>query len=168
MAELLMEVIYMIKEKKINENYTFVRFLKGHADEKKLDNQFKTLHNKYFKDFDCSKCLKCCKELKVSFSQEEIEKSAKTLNQSVNDFIQKYLEFDTLEQKYYTKVTPCPFLKDEKCQLSKCKPKECIEYPYTNKPNRIHHLYSIIDNAETCPVVAKILEELKEIYNFKR
>lgn len=52
-----------VKElEKINENYRFRNYLKLHADEKVLDKQFSYLHNKYFKDYDCSKCRSCCKK----------------------------------------------------------------------------------------------------------
>ena len=39
---------------KEDENYRFRRFLKNHADEEELDKQFKRLHEKYFKLYDCS------------------------------------------------------------------------------------------------------------------
>ena len=46
-----------ISEEKLDENYRFRTYLKTHADEKTLDEQFKELHTKYFKTFDCSKLL---------------------------------------------------------------------------------------------------------------
>ena len=39
-----------ISAEKLNENYKFRTYLKMHADEKTLDEQFKKLHNKYFKN----------------------------------------------------------------------------------------------------------------------
>ena len=156
----------MVVRDKTDENFDFARFLKSHADEELLDKQFKMLHNKYFKNFDCASCRNCCKAFKVNFSKEEIEKGAKALNCSVNDFIDKYLEVSDTGN-YRTKTKPCPFLKEEHCLIEQCKPRECWEYPYTNKPDRVSSLYNIASNAEVCPVVDKIFDELKEIYNFK-
>ena len=45
-------------KKKENENLEFRIFLKGHADEKELDKQFKRLHDELFSTYDCSRsCL---------------------------------------------------------------------------------------------------------------
>ncbi len=43
-------------ESKQEENLKFRRYLKNHADEEELDNDFKELHKKYFKIYDCTKC----------------------------------------------------------------------------------------------------------------
>ena len=55
-----------INEEKLAENYKFRTFLKIHADEKQLDQDFKRLHEKYIKKIDCSKCRNCCKKLGIS------------------------------------------------------------------------------------------------------
>ena len=153
--------------KKLDENYKFARFLKNHAEEEEFDKRIKELHNKYFKIYDCSKCLNCCKKLNVSFSNKEIEAGSKELKCTVEELKNKYLTFDKLENKYITKTTPCPFLKNQQCILKNSKPKNCKDYPYTNKKERIHSLYTLVNNAEICPVVDKILDELKSIYHFK-
>jgi uncharacterized protein len=43
-----------------------------------------------------------------------------------------------------------------------------VEYPFTNKPERLFSLLSIVDFASVCPVVFEMLERLKQIYGFKR
>lgn len=152
---------------KINENYEFARFLKMNADDLELDRQFKSLHDKYFANYDCSRCRKCCKKLAATFTGEELESAAKKQNYPLKDFIKIYFEKDPIDNTYHTKRKPCPFLKNNKCILEENKPKSCTEYPYTNKPERLFSMYTIVSNAEICPVVNKILESLKEIYNFK-
>lgn len=161
----------MIDIKKLNkygklkeeENFLFRQFLKENADSEKLDKQFKELHEKYFKIMDCSKCLNCCKKLGSTFTKEEFDKICEKFNLDKEKFIKKYFKE---ENKYILK--PCLFLKDKKCMLDKNKPLACKEYPFTNKKDRLFSLYSIIDNSKICPVVYEILEELKDIYNFKR
>lgn len=51
--------------------------------------------------------------------------------------------------------------------IDKDKPKGCVEYPYTNKTGRLFSLYSMVCNTEICPILNKIFEDLKEIYQFK-
>ena len=55
-------------KKKENENLEFRIFLKGHADEKELDEQFKRLHDELFSNYDCSRCRNCCKMYRGSLS----------------------------------------------------------------------------------------------------
>ena len=66
--------------KKIDENYEFARFLKANADDQELDEDFKRLHKKYFTNYDCSKCRKCCKKLYAKFQENEIEDLYKMVN----------------------------------------------------------------------------------------
>ena len=152
-----------ISEDTIDNNYRFRRFLKTHADEKELDRQFKMLHNKYFKDFDCKSCRNCCRELGISTTEEEIEEFSKYYNFDINKIKEK------LNQNYFKyDAQPCPFLKkDNTCTIEKCKPRTCKEYPYTNKEERLESLLTIMNNTLICPVVYEIVEELKRIYNFK-
>ena len=154
--------------KKIDENYKFRSFLKKHiSDAEEFDKIIKELHKKHFKQFDCSKCRNCCKEFYIEFTPEEVKNAANVLNCTSDELIKKYLEHSQAENKYVTTTKPCPFLQQNHCILENNKPKECKDYPYTNKKGRINSLYSIIDNATICPVVDKILDELKEKYHFK-
>ena len=153
-----------IKEEKLNENYRFRTYLKMHADEKVLDEQFKMLHNKYFKNFDCSKCRNCCKVLGVSMDINELNKICKKYH-----FDTYSLKNNILKENYGKYVAkPCPFLNDDNsCQIKDCLPESCRDYPYTNKEERLFSLLTIVNNSKVCPVVYEILEELKKIYNFK-
>lgn len=70
---------------------------------------------------------------------------------------------------YEVKEKPCCFLTENgACEIEKCKPEACREYPFTNKPERLFSLYSIVDSVSVCPLVFEILERLKKIYGFKR
>ena len=149
------------------ENFKFRTFLKGRADSEELDKQFKELHEKLFNNYDCTKCNNCCKTYNIVISESDIVKNAKLFNISEKEFTDKYLVLENGEFK--TKNKPCNFLSEVgKCMLGDNKPKECVEYPYTNQKDRLFSLYSIIDSAEVCPIVYEILERLKEKYNFKR
>ena len=64
------------------------------ADPDKLDRQFKELHNKYFKIYDCSKCRNCCRELGTVITEDELEAITKTLHSDKEKFEKKYLEED--------------------------------------------------------------------------
>lgn len=71
--------------------------------------------------------------------------------------------------KYQTKHRPCDFLKaDGACSLGECRTENCKKFPYTDQPERLQSLYSVLDAIEVCPVVFEIWERLKEIYGFHK
>ena len=151
---------------KEDENYRFRRFLKNHADEEELDKQFKRLHEKYFKLYDCSKCRNCCKKLGISMNEEELNKICDYLHLDKGSYVEENLNEKYGE--YSFKNTKCQFLnEDNSCMVSSCLPITCKEFPYTNKPERLFSLLNIVANAKVCPVIYEILEELKKEYHFR-
>ena len=45
--------------------------------------------------------------------------------------------------------------------------KSCKKYPYTDQPERLQSLYSVLSAVEVCPVAFEIYERLKKEYHFK-
>ncbi|MDO5425035.1 MAG: YkgJ family cysteine cluster protein [Eubacteriales bacterium] len=155
-------------QKRWNENIEFRIYLKCNADEKELDEQFKSLHRELFAEYDCSRCRNCCKMYHGVIPEADLERDAKQLGMSAEAFLDTYLEKQADEEGYQTRHKPCDFLeKDGSCKLGDCKPENCVKYPYTDQPDRIGSLYSILDNVEVCPVVFEIYERLKKEYRFR-
>lgn len=152
---------------KEEDNYKFRRFLKARADSKELDEQFKELHDKYFAIYDCSKCKNCCVSYNGTIPKKDVEKDAKYLGITVEEFVDKYLDTPPIYEGYTTKNKPCDFFVDNKCILGECKPEACKAYPHTNMPYRLESFYSVIDKTFVCPVVYEIVEELKYRYGFR-
>ena len=153
--------------KKKNENYKFRRFLKNHADEKELDEQFLRLHHEIYNNYDCSKCRNCCKLFHAEIPITEIERDAQYLGMNTENFIKTYLQKDEYGIEYITNNTPCDFFVDNQCLLGDCKPKSCANFPHTNQPERLLSLLSFIENVSVCPIAYEIFERLKQEYNFK-
>lgn len=149
-----------------DENLRFRTFLKIHADEDELDRQFLELHRELFADYDCCKCANCCRKFTTPLQDEEIASISAFLGMEKQDFIEKYL---TEGEEGPELPAPCRFLGDNgACAIEDCKPEECRGFPYTDRPERLHSLFSILSNAEICPVVFEMLERLKKIYGFRR
>lgn len=100
---------------KEEENLRFRQFLKMNADPDKLDRQFKELHNKYFKIYDCSKCRNCCRELGTVITEDELDAITKTLHIDKEKFKKKYLEED--DDRYKFKTKSCQFLNNNNCKV---------------------------------------------------
>ena len=153
-------------EKRVNENINFRIFLKNHADYDELDRYFSALHNEVFSNYDCCKCTNCCRKYDVSVEDDEVGAIADSLGLVKEGFIEKYL---VQSSGGYEIKSPCLFLKENgECEIQHCKPAECRDFPYTDKPGRMESLLSIISFAEECPAVFEMLEKLKVIYEFKR
>lgn len=153
-------------KRKEKENLRFRTFLKNCVDPDDLDRQFHALHSELFAKYDCCRCGNCCRAYCTILERDEIEAIAAYLNMSAESFADAYLaeSAEGLELK-----APCAFLGDDgRCAIQECKPKECRDFPYTDRPDRWSSLYSILEFAEHCPVVYEMLEQLKEIYRFRR
>lgn len=152
----------------VDDNIRFRSFLKNHANEEELDKQFLALHNELFAGYDCRKCRNCCKMYKGTFHEDELEKAAGYMNITTDQFKDLFLEFDEIGCSYETRHKPCDFLdEDGECKLGDMKPESCKTYPYTNQPERLWSLYSMLNTVEVCPVAFEIFERLKEFYRFK-
>jgi len=148
----------------VNENQKFRRFLKNHADPDELDKHFEDLHNELFRDYDCCKCTNCCRVYSISLRADEIDRISAHLGLTTIAFIDEYL---TQSANGYELNAPCRLLNaDGRCVVHVCKPSECREYPYTDKPERLESLLGVMSFAEVCPVVFEIVKRLKDIYRF--
>jgi hypothetical protein len=168
--------INAVSKKYEEQNYKFRAFLKNRADYDEVDAQFLGLHNELFADYDCCKCANCCKAYSIKFNDDDIAAASRYLGKSESDFINEYLveseegscDDEPDEGRYKTKSKPCPFLCDDgKCKIQECKPSSCKGFPFTDQPDRMLSMLSIIDFAEECPVVFEILERLKKLYRFR-
>lgn len=155
-------------KKKLSENMEFRTFLKCNADENELDQRFLRLHNELFANYDCSRCRNCCKMYHGVIPDKDLERDALYLNMSKEDFLDKYFVKEEFEEGYQTKHKPCDFLEaGGGCKLGECKPENCVKFPYTNQPERLQSLYSVLDAIEICPVAFEIYECLKREYGFR-
>lgn len=155
--------------KKEDENLEFRSVLKFEADEKELDEKFVRLHNELFLGYDCDKCRNCCKMYYGCIPNQDIAKNSEMLGMSADEFVKRYLAEQDEEGNYQTKHRPCDFLnKDGSCKLGECKPESCKKFPYTDQPNRILSLYSVLEAVSVCPVAFEIYERLKKEYGFRK
>ena len=81
------------------------------------------------------------------------------------DFIKDRTQYD---MNYQTKHRPYDFLQEDgKWKLGDCKPDSCKKYPYTDQPERLSSLLSVLDVIKICPVAFEIFERLKKEYGLR-
>jgi Fe-S-cluster containining protein len=156
------------KEKE-DENWRFRTFLKWDCElsDKNLDQQVFEITDSVWSKIDCTACGQCCEELKPAFSKKEQQHLAKLLGLNIEQFREKYLQYDSEDEPAWrTRQTPCPFLDGKKCSIYEERPEECRDYPYLYKPDFSSRMISMIERTFTCPIVYSVMEELKNKLNF--
>ncbi len=133
---------YIVKraKSKENQNLRFRSWLKWHVSEKELDEAFRELHEELFANYNCCQCGNCCRMYRTTVEPSEMERIAEALGITVEELKEKYLlhENDI----------------------------DAFPAPYTDRPDRMHSLYAVMEYAGMCPVVYEIVERLKLRYQF--
>lgn len=164
--------IRKLAEKKEDENYRFRQFLKTQrnleADE--IDQHVFEHTRRVWARIDCTTCANCCREMKPTFSEEEVHRVAIRLEMQRQEFVETYLERSDSdsENPWQTRSTPCPFLKDNLCSIYEDRPAECRGYPYLYNSNFVLRTLSMVERTFTCPIVYEVIEELKKSLGFPR
>ena len=162
--------IRLLAETKEDENVRFRRFLKTRCnlESDEIDQRVFETTKRVWAGIDCTTCANCCREVKPTFSEEEVDRVARRLGMERQQFIERYLEDSEAdsENPWQTRATPCPFLKDNLCSVYEDRPADCSGYPHLYKPDFVFRTIGMIERTFTCPIVYQVLEELKKSLGF--
>ena len=147
-------------ERHDDPNFKFLRSLKW-KNEREVDHAARQYHNKAFAIIDCSQCANCCKTITPLFIAKDIRRIAGHLGITAADFTARYLKRDE-EGDLCGKNLPCSFLaEDGRCTIYEVRPRDCAEYPHTQKRGFATRTYLHAANALSCPAVFWIIEQLR-------
>jgi hypothetical protein len=162
----------VLAEKKEDENWDFRTFIKAHCDldEAELDNRVSAITKRVWAGIDCTTCANCCKEVKPTFSEEDVARLSGRLGVARQEFIDAHLQKTKpgQENPWTTCTLPCPFLKENKCSVYEDRPADCRNYPYLYESDLVFRMMSMIGRTFTCPIVYEVMEELKPSVGFSR
>lgn len=128
---------------------------------KKADALVHPLQAAVVDDIDCLSCANCCKTTSPIFRDVDIKRLSKSQGTSEKKLIDNHLFLDD-DGHYALKKSPCTFLgADNYCSVYKDRPLACREFPHTDRKNFIGINKLNEQNARICPIVAKLLLELK-------
>jgi uncharacterized protein len=163
--------IRTLAQQKGDENWRFRRFVKFECelDEEEMDRQVWETTKRVWAGIDCTACANCCREVKPSFSEQEVNRLAARLGMTPPQFIDTYLEPNGDDDNpWQTRTTPCPFLKDNRCSVYEDRPADCKGYPYLYEPEFSTRTMAMISRTFTCPIVFEVVETLKQSWEFTR
>lgn len=154
--------IARLSERNRDRNMEFRTFLKCSsrwADGKRLDALVHEILAQVTAAIDCTACANCCREKGVAVEAEEIERLARHMGISAQEFEERHVAIDAGEK--FMPETPCPFLDGNLCTVYEDRPAVCREFPHLHKEGFRQRLFGVVDNSATCPIVFNVLEELK-------
>ena len=128
---------------------------------KKADALIHPLQEEITESIDCLDCANCCKTTSPIYRDVDIKRVSKAAGFNQREFADEHLFLDT-DGHYALKSSPCLFLESNNCcSIYKDRPLACREFPHTDRKNfiginKINEL-----NSRMCPIVAKLLLELK-------
>lgn len=127
------------------------------------DLKIQAIHNRIVQRTDCLTCGNCCRSLGPRITDKDIERLSKAMRMKSVTFIDTYLKIDE-DGDFVFKAMPCPFLgSDNYCALYESRPKACRDYPHTDR-KKFYQIYMLsVKNAETCPIVYEVMEEIKKL-----
>jgi uncharacterized protein len=162
----------VLAEQTDDENWKFRTFLKSRCklDDDELDQRVFELTQRVWAGIDCTACANCCKEVKPTLNETDINRLARRLGFSREQFIHSYLQRTDLgeDNPWETRTTPCPFLIDNRCSVYEDRPDDCRGYPYLYEPDFTSRLAAMLPRTSTCPIVYEVLQELKKSLRFSR
>lgn len=164
----LIQIRKLAKQKE-DENWEFRAFLKTRSDSGEIDRRASEIARRVWAGIDCTSCANCCRSVKPSFSEEEVDRLAARLGMTRRQFVDSYLEQndDRDGNPWRTRATPCPFLKGNLCSVYEDRPADCSGYPYVYEPRFNSRTMAMIGRTYTCPIVYELMEDLKKSFKFK-
>lgn len=169
MAKLItnLETIARITERDERRNMRFRSFIKGDLEwsDKRLDALVRKLFESVAAEIDCTQCANCCRVLGISVVQEDIERLAGRVGMDTPAFEEKYIIVEESGEKMIAE-SPCPFVDGNLCSVYEDRPCDCRDYPHIWKEDFRSRMMSVLNNAEVCPIVFNVLEQLKERFRW--
>jgi uncharacterized protein len=131
-----------------------------------IDSLVVEISDAIINQINCKTCANCCKERSPIVSEEEILSISDKLEISKDEFIHKYLENTEENNEFIISKRPCPFLKNNECEIYEIRPENCRSYPHLHKEGFRTRLIGVIENYSVCPIVFNTYNQLKEKCNY--
>ena len=161
--------IRTLGEKKRDENFRFRRFMKSRDHS---DRVLRRIAEGIEQQIDCTACANCCKTSTTEVSERDIDRLARHLRISREQFLADYtmLDEDGALSLRFTPEAGCVFLEGNLCSVYDARPDICQRYPHVVRGNGsiASRMWTFVDRAAVCPIVYNTLEAFKAEMRFRR
>lgn len=84
---------------------------------------------------DCTQCANCCKAILPVMASADIKRLACQLEGTKKEFQAFFLRKNEHVEGFVINSRPCPFLKNNLCEVYENRPRDCRSYP---GPKHVH------------------------------
>ena len=151
-----------------SENSRFRAYLRNHRHS---DRRLRFLAEKIEANIDCTQCANCCRVGEVPLIDRDIEKLAKFIGVSRDEFIRDYTQ-PAAEGELILKRTDeagCVFLQGNLCSVYEARPQNCANYPHLVRGTGSidSRMWEFLKRTEHCPIVYNWMEAVKTDIGFR-
>ena len=149
-----------------SENARFRAYLRKHRHS---DRRLRKFGEEIEAEIDCTQCANCCKITDVGITDRDVEKLAKFIGVTKEEFIRDSTARDESDQLILKRTeTGCVFLKDNLCTVYEARPQNCANFPHLVRGagSIDSRMWQLVDRAEFCPIVYNWMERVKEDVGF--
>jgi len=150
-----------------NENRRFRSYLRAHRHS---DRRLRRFAEEIEAEIDCTQCANCCRVTEVGITDRDIQKLAKFLGMTAQEFVDQYTQLDA-ENKLILKRSDeegCVFLNGNLCSVYEARPHNCANFPHLVRGDGSidSRMWKVVDRAEFCPIVYNWIEVVKKDVGF--
>ena len=158
--------IRRLGQQKRGENSKFRAYLRKHRHS---DRRLRKFGEEVEAEIDCTQCANCCRVTDVGISDRDVEKLAKFIGVTKDEFLRDFTARDEANTLILKRTeTGCVFLKDNLCTVYEARPQNCANFPHLVRGagSIDSRMWQIVDRAEFCPIVYNWMERVKQDIGF--
>ena len=158
--------IRRLGQQKRSENFRFRAYLRNHRHS---DRRLRRFGEEIEAEIDCTQCANCCRVSEVGITDRDIDKLAKFIGVTREEFLRDSTQRDEANDLILKKTDAgCIFLKDNLCTVYEARPQNCANFPHLVRGagSIDSRMWQLVDRAEFCPIVYNWMEKVKEDIGF--
>jgi len=149
------------------ENARFRVYLKRHDYS---DRRLRRLAEEIESQIDCTQCANCCRVAEAGVKDRDIEKLAKFIGVSREEFLRDYTGRNESNELILKRTeSGCVFLEDNLCSVYEARPRSCVNFPNLVRGDGsiASRMWQLVDRATYCPIVYNWMETVKQEMGFR-
>jgi hypothetical protein len=154
--------IRRLGQQKRDENSRFRAYLRNHRHS---DRRLRRFGEDIEAQIDCTTCANCCRVSEVEITDRDIDKLAKFLGMTREEFIRDSTQqAESGELILKRTEAGCVFLEGNLCSVYEARPQNCANFPHLVRGTGsiASRMWRLVERAEYCPIVYNWMEKVKE------
>jgi Fe-S-cluster containining protein len=158
--------IRRLGQQKRDENSRFRAYLRNHRHS---DRRLRRFGEDIEAQIDCTTCANCCRVSEVEITDRDIDKLAKFLGMTREEFIRDSTQQAESGELILKRTDAgCVFLEGNLCSVYEARPQNCANFPHLVRGTGsiVSRMWQLVERAEYCPIVYNWMEKVKEDIGF--